>query len=198
MQLVDGNVRVLRTGPGGAKSDVIVDADRVKEILGVPPGESCGRDGSLNGRHDRQHTRREKESAGKRGATELIQKYGSVENALEHRRGSFSKQAAIARRCSQQREQVAEMSKSSSPRWGDPHVPVEFGFCRGPSSRARSRTLPVLSSAVVTVNSGFKLIAAGTWESEARRCFGDCERRTPVVMTDYGAVRLRLRSFANT
>jgi len=37
MQLVDGNVRVLRAGTGGAKNDVIVDVEKVKEILGVPP-----------------------------------------------------------------------------------------------------------------------------------------------------------------
>jgi len=37
MQLVNGGVRILRTGSGGAKSDVIVDKEKVKEILGVPP-----------------------------------------------------------------------------------------------------------------------------------------------------------------
>ena len=35
MQLVCGNVRVLRTGTGGAKSDVIVDEGKVQELLGV-------------------------------------------------------------------------------------------------------------------------------------------------------------------
>jgi len=29
--------RILRTGSGGAKSDVIVDKEKVKEILGVAP-----------------------------------------------------------------------------------------------------------------------------------------------------------------
>ena len=37
MQLVNHDVRVLRTGSGGAKADVVVDAEKVKEILGVPP-----------------------------------------------------------------------------------------------------------------------------------------------------------------
>src|SRR5438105_7015036 len=37
MQLVNGGVRILRTGSGGAKSDVIVDKEKVKEILGVAP-----------------------------------------------------------------------------------------------------------------------------------------------------------------
>src|ERR1700757_3125918 len=37
MQLVGDGVRTLRTGSGGAKADMIVDAEKVKEILGVPP-----------------------------------------------------------------------------------------------------------------------------------------------------------------
>src|SRR6202023_4116332 len=37
MQLVGDGIRVLRAGTGGIKNDVIVDAARVKEILGVAP-----------------------------------------------------------------------------------------------------------------------------------------------------------------
>ncbi|MGB9472590.1 MAG: hypothetical protein WBQ59_24810, partial [Candidatus Acidiferrum sp.] len=37
MQLVNSGVRILRTGSGGAKADTIVDAQKVEEILGVPP-----------------------------------------------------------------------------------------------------------------------------------------------------------------
>src|SRR2546430_6238497 len=37
MQLVNGGVRILRTGSGAAKSDVIVDTEQAKEILGGPP-----------------------------------------------------------------------------------------------------------------------------------------------------------------
>src|SRR5260370_20422632 len=37
MQLVNGGVRILRTGSGGAKADVIVGKEKVKEILGGPP-----------------------------------------------------------------------------------------------------------------------------------------------------------------
>jgi DNA polymerase-1 len=39
MQLVGDGVRVLRPGTGGMKNDVIVDAPKVKEILGVTPGQ---------------------------------------------------------------------------------------------------------------------------------------------------------------
>ena len=39
MQLVTPGVRILRTGSGGAKADVIVDEKKVEEILGVPPSK---------------------------------------------------------------------------------------------------------------------------------------------------------------
>jgi DNA polymerase I len=81
MQLVDRNVRVLRTGPGGAKGDVIVDEARVQEILGVPP-EKVVDVMSLMG--DNIDNIPGAKGIGEKGATELIQKYGSVENALEH------------------------------------------------------------------------------------------------------------------
>ena len=37
LQLVGDGVRVLRTGTGAAKSDILVDEKKVEEILGVPP-----------------------------------------------------------------------------------------------------------------------------------------------------------------
>ena len=37
MQLVGGNVRVLRPGAGPDKTDLIVDEAKVEEIMGVPP-----------------------------------------------------------------------------------------------------------------------------------------------------------------
>jgi len=37
MQLVGKSVRTLRTGSGGAKGDIIVDAKKVEELLGVLP-----------------------------------------------------------------------------------------------------------------------------------------------------------------
>ena len=57
MQLVCGNVRVLRTGSGGAKSDVIVDEAKVKEILGCYRRTSCGLYGAARRQH-RQYSRR--------------------------------------------------------------------------------------------------------------------------------------------
>ncbi len=37
MQLVGGNVRVLRPGAGPDKTDLVVDAAKVEELMGVPP-----------------------------------------------------------------------------------------------------------------------------------------------------------------
>src|SRR6202165_12133 len=101
MQLVDRNVRVLRTGPGGAKGDVIVDAARVQEILGVPP-EKVVDVMSLMG--DTIDNIPGAKGIGEKGATELIQKYGSVEDALEHAAEVSNKRYREA--LQQQREQV--------------------------------------------------------------------------------------------
>jgi DNA polymerase I len=101
MQLVDRNVRVLRTGPGGAKGDVIVDEARVQEILGVPP-EKVVDVMSLMG--DTIDNIPGAKGIGEKGATELIQKYGSVENALEHAAEVSNKRYREA--LQQQREQV--------------------------------------------------------------------------------------------
>src|ERR1700756_627666 len=81
MQLVGKNVRTLRTGTGGAKADVIVDEKRVEEILGVP-AERVIDYMALTG--DTVDNIPGAKGIGEKGAAELIQKYGSVENALDH------------------------------------------------------------------------------------------------------------------
>jgi DNA polymerase-1 len=105
MQLVDGNVRVLRTGPGGAKGDVIVDAARVQEILGVTPDKVVDVMSLMGDTIDNIPGAK---GIGEKGARELIQKYGSVENALEHAAEVSNKRYREA--LQQQREQVL-MSK---------------------------------------------------------------------------------------
>ncbi len=57
LQLVGDGVKVLRTGTGAAKSDVIVDEKKVEEILGVPPNKVTDVM-ALDGRQHRQHSRR--------------------------------------------------------------------------------------------------------------------------------------------
>ena len=101
MQLVDGNVRVLRAGTGGAKNDVLVDAAKVQEILGVPP-EKVVDVMSLMG--DTIDNIPGAKGIGEKGATELIKKYGTVENALDHAAEVSNKRYREA--LQQQREQV--------------------------------------------------------------------------------------------
>jgi DNA polymerase-1 len=105
MQLVNPGVRILRTGSGGAKADTIVDAEKVREILGVPPEKVIDLMALLGDSVDNIPGAK---GIGEKGATELIQKYGSVESALDHADEVTNKRYREA--LQQQREQVT-MSK---------------------------------------------------------------------------------------
>jgi DNA polymerase I len=105
MQLVCGNVRVLRTGTGGAKSDVLVDEAKVKELLGVTAAQVVDYMALLGDNIDNIPGAK---GIGEKGAAELIQKYGTVENALDHADEVPNKRYREA--LQQQREQVL-MSK---------------------------------------------------------------------------------------
>src|SRR5207248_11536004 len=118
MQLVGKNVRTLRTGTGGAKADVIVDEKSVEEILGVPP-ERVIDIMSLMG--DTVDNIPGAKGIGEKGATELIQKYGSVENALDHADEVPNKRYREA--LQQQREQVM-LSKQLAKISTD--IPIDF------------------------------------------------------------------------
>ena len=76
MQLVNSGVRVLRTGSGGAKADTLVDAKKVEEILGVPPERVIDLMSLLGDTVDNIPGAK---GIGEKGATELLQKYGTVE-----------------------------------------------------------------------------------------------------------------------
>ena len=105
MQLVNAGVRILRTGSGGAKADTIVDAKKVEEILGVPPAKVIDLMALLGDTVDNIPGAK---GIGEKGATELIQKYQSVENALAHADEVTNKRYREA--LQQQKEQVL-MSK---------------------------------------------------------------------------------------
>jgi DNA polymerase-1 len=105
MQLVGNNVRTLRTGSGGAKADIIVDAKKVEEILGVPPEQVVDYMALLGDNIDNIPGAK---GIGEKGAAELIKKYGSVEKALDHADEVPNKRYREA--LQQQREQVM-MSK---------------------------------------------------------------------------------------
>src|SRR3984885_10842004 len=81
MQLVGGSVRVLRPGAGPDKTDLIVDAAKVEEIMGVPP-EKVADVMALMG--DSIDNIPGAKGIGEKGAKELIRRFGSVEAALEH------------------------------------------------------------------------------------------------------------------
>ena len=96
MQLVGSNIYVLRPGTGGEKNDVFVDAEKVKELMGVPPeqvidvmalmGDSVD---NIPGARDPNEvpdpvTKRRTPSIGEVGAKELIQRFGSAEETLLH------------------------------------------------------------------------------------------------------------------
>ena len=118
MQLVGESVRTLRTGSGGAKADIIVDAEKVKEILGVPPEKVIDLMALLGDTVDNIPGAK---GIGEKGATELIQKYGSVENTLDHAAEVSNKRYREA--LQQQREQVM-MSKQLATIATD--VPLEL------------------------------------------------------------------------
>jgi DNA polymerase-1 len=105
MQLVGKSVRTLRTGSGGAKGDIIVDEKKVEEILGVPPEKVVDYMALLGDTIDNIPGAK---GIGEKGAAELIKKYGSVENALDHADEVSNKRYREA--LQQQREQVL-MSK---------------------------------------------------------------------------------------
>jgi DNA polymerase-1 len=105
MQLVGKNVRTLRTGSGGAKADIIVDAKKVEEILGVPPEQVVDYMALLGDNIDNIPGAK---GIGEKGAAELIKKYGSVEKALDRADEVPNKRYREA--LQQQREQVM-MSK---------------------------------------------------------------------------------------
>ena len=81
MQLVGKNVRTLKTGSGGAKGDIVVDEAKVQELLGVPAEKVVDYMALLGDTVDNIPGAK---GIGEKGAAELIRKYGTVEEALDH------------------------------------------------------------------------------------------------------------------
>jgi DNA polymerase I len=91
MQLVGGRVRVLNP----AKSDLIIDEKKVEEIMGVPPskvadvmalmGDSIDNIPGARDPNDKPAPgERRKAGIGEVGARQLIQQFGSAEQAIAH------------------------------------------------------------------------------------------------------------------
>ncbi len=97
-QLVDDNVKVLKPARSASNGETICDAVKVKEILGVEPGQvvdwlALTGDPSDNipgarplpGREPQQTENGKKRSyIGPKGATELINQFGTLEAALDN------------------------------------------------------------------------------------------------------------------
>src|SRR5258706_5155902 len=170
MQLVGKNIRTLSTGSGGAKADIIVDGKEVEEILGVPPEKVIDLMALLGDTVDNIPGAK---GIGEKGATELIQKYGSVENALEHAAEVSNKRYREA--LQQQREQVL-MSKQLATL--ATQVPVELDL---PGLERREPDVPVLSALYRELGFNSLLRELGS-EAVAASAIASAE---PVVKTDY-------------
>jgi DNA polymerase-1 len=136
MQLVGKNVRTMRTGSGGAKADVIVDEKKVEEILGVPPERVIDVMALMGDTVDNIPGAK---GIGEKGAREIIQKYGSVEKALENADEVSNKRYREA--LQQQREQVL-MSKQLATIATD--VPIELDLQRLARKQPDSAALAAL------------------------------------------------------
>jgi len=94
MQLVGGSVRVLRPGAGPDKGDLVVDAAKVEELMGVLPekvadvmalmGDSIDNiPGARDPSEKPPQGERRKPGIGEMGAKQLIQQFGSAEETLK-------------------------------------------------------------------------------------------------------------------
>ena len=80
MQLVGGSVCVLRPGAGPDKTDLVVDAAKVEEIMGVPPEQVADVMALMGDSIDNIPGAK---GIGEKGAKELIRRFGSAEAALD-------------------------------------------------------------------------------------------------------------------
>ena len=135
MQLVDKNVRTLKTGSGGAKGDILVDEAKVQELLGVPAEKVVDYMALLGDTVDNIPGAK---GIGEKGAAELITKYGSVEKALDHADEVSNKRYREA--LQQQRDQVL-MSKQLAAISTD--VPMKLDF---EALERREPDLPALAA----------------------------------------------------
>jgi len=161
MQLVNSGVRILRTGSGGAKADTIVDEKKVEEILGVPPKKVIDLMALLGDTVDNIPGAK---GIGEKGATELIQKYGSVESALEHAAEVPNKRYREALQ-----QQVAQVMMSKQLAAIETAVPLELDL-----EKLRVRAPDAAALAVLYRELGFnsllkELLASGAAPSEVER-----------------------------
>jgi DNA polymerase-1 len=184
LQLVGEGVKVLRTGTGAAKSDVIVDEKKVEEILGVPPhkvtdvmalmGDSID---NIPGARDPNEKpapgERRKPGIGEVGAREIILQFGSAEEAL--RRAAEVKRASY-REALQKNGKYVLLSKELSKI--DSEVPIKLDL---DNLQRREPDLPLLAALYreLGFNSLLKELGSETVASTAPVSAG------PALKTDY-------------
>ncbi|MDP9146728.1 MAG: DNA polymerase I [Acidobacteriota bacterium] len=184
MQLVNHGVRILRTGAGAAKSDVIVDEKKVQEILGVPPnkvidvmalmGDTID---NIPGARDPNEKpapgERRKPGIGEVGARELILQFGSAEEAL--RRAAEVKRSSY-REALQKHAKFVLLSKDLSKI--DSDVPITLDLH---NLERREPDLPALAGLYreLGFNSLLKELGSEAVASTAPASAG------PVLQTDY-------------
>jgi DNA polymerase-1 len=184
LQLVGDGVKVLRTGTGAAKSDVIVDAAKVQEILGVPPdkvtdvmalmGDSID---NIPGARDPNEKpapgERRKPGIGEVGAREIILQFGSAEEAL--RRAAEVKRASY-REALQKNGKYVMLSKELSKI--DSDVPIKLDL---ENLQRREPDLPLLAALYreLGFNSLLKELGSETVASTAPVSAG------PVIKAEY-------------
>ncbi len=117
MQLVGGPVRVLNP----SKADLVIDAEKVQEILGVPPEKVIDVMALMGDTIDNIPGAK---GIGEKGARELIQRFGSVEAALDHAAEVEGKRYREA--LQNQREQVL-LSKKLATIATDVPVTLDLG-----------------------------------------------------------------------
>ena len=184
LQLVGDGVRVLRTGTGAAKSDILVDEKKVEEILGVPPGKvvdvmALMGDGidNIPGARDPNDKpapgERRKPGIGEVGAREIILQFGSAEEAL--RRAAEVKRASY-REALQKNGKYVLLSKELSKI--DSDVPIALDLH---NLERREPDLPLLAALYreLGFNSLLKELGSETVASTAPASTG------PVMKTDY-------------
>jgi DNA polymerase-1 len=169
MQLVGKSVRTLRTGPGGAKGDIIVDEKKVEEMLGVPPEKVVDYMALLGDTIDNIPGAK---GIGEKGAAELIKKYGSVESALDHADEVPNKRYREA--LQQQREQVL-MSKQLAAIAKD--APIEVNLqeleLRPPNGTALAELYRELGFNSLLRELGSEAVAASAPGGESTETKGD-------------------------
>jgi DNA polymerase I len=183
MQLVNSGVKILRTGTGAAKADTIVDAKKVEEILGVPPGKVIDLMALLGDTVDNIPGAK---GIGEKGATELIQKYGSVESALEHAAEVPNKRYREA--LQQQAEQV-KLSKQLAAI--ATNVPLELN-----TEKLKARAPDTAALAVLYRELGFNSLLKDLLAGEVSQQQREAASMAPLAAPEQGSEAKSAKDYA--